>query len=107
VVVSIFGASLNLFLVVHPISSGSSGVAGEVTSVGAEATCEAGGGVTAGTSASTGGMGTTTGVEVDPFDSVAEYASTSIGSTSSSSVMWTTSGTTGGTASGAGDAGVN
>jgi hypothetical protein len=49
-------------------------------------------------------MGTATGVEVDPFDAIAEYASTSIGS-SSSSVMWMTSGTTGGTTSGAGGAG--
>jgi hypothetical protein len=49
-------------------------------------------------------MGTATGVEVDPFEEVAEYASTSIGY-SSSSVMWTTSGTTGGTAGGAGGAG--
>jgi hypothetical protein len=45
-------------------------------------------------------MGTTTSVEVDPFDAVAKYASTSIGSSSSSSVMWTTSGTIGGTAGG-------
>jgi hypothetical protein len=50
-------------------------------------------------------MGTTIGVEVDPFDEVAEYASTSIGSSTLSSVMWTTTGTTGGTAGGAGGAG--
>jgi hypothetical protein len=50
-------------------------------------------------------MGTTTGVEVDPFDEVAEYASTSIGSSSLSLVMWMTLGTTGGTAGGAGGAG--
>jgi hypothetical protein len=60
--------------VVHPISSGSSGAAGEGTGVGAEAAWEAGGGVAAGTGASTGGMGKATGVEVDPSDVVAEDA---------------------------------
>jgi hypothetical protein len=96
--------------VVHPISSGSSGAAGEGTGVGAEAAYEAGGGVAARTSASTRRMGTATGVEVDPSDAVAEYASTSIGFSSLSSVMWTTSGTIGGTAGGAsgvGATGVN
>jgi hypothetical protein len=73
--------------VVHPISSGSSGAVGEDTSVGAEAAWEAGGGVAAGTGASTGGMGMATGVEAGPSDAVAEDASTSMGSSSSSSVM--------------------
>jgi hypothetical protein len=58
---------LNLFLVVHPISSCASGVVEGGISVDVEAADDVGAGVTVGTSASTGGIGTATGVGAGAF----------------------------------------